>query len=212
MGNPAIRWVLSDSPFRCPARTATGATSEKPGRNDSACSMIPPVFCRQSLLPVLFACCLSGAAASAAVPSGATMVAEVSSAALAGGNAQLTMTALRWQAGRYLGDYRLKVSPYAFKNETGTLSIGVSDDSLRRLSEGKPVSFTGTVKTSGTDKTRPVSVKVTPTAPGLREGKLLISITTKNGALVFAPAYTLTGDGETASRVSDGSIGAAGPK
>ena len=126
------------------------------------------------------------------------MVVETSSAALAGGKAQLTMTALRWQAGKYLGNYKLKVFPYAFKNETGTLSIGVSDDSLRKLSEGKPVSFTGIVKTDGTGKTRPVSVKATPAAPSHREGKLLISITTKNGALVFAPAYTLTGDGETA--------------
>jgi hypothetical protein len=161
--------------------------------------MNTPVSCRQSLWPILFACWLSGTAAFAAVPGGAsTMVVEVSSASLAGGKAQLTMTALRWQAGRYLGNYKLKVFPYAFKNESGTLSIGVSDDSLRKLSEGKPMSFTGTVKNSGTGKTRPVNVKATPTAPGLREGKLLISITTKNGALVFAPAYTLTGDGETA--------------
>jgi hypothetical protein len=163
--------------------------------------MNTPVSCRQSLVAIFFACWLTAGAtaASAAAPSRAsTMVVEASSAALAGGKAQLTMTALRWQAGRYLGDYKLKVVPYAFKNETGTLSIDVSDDSLRKLSEGKPASFSGTAKTSGTGKTRPVTVKVTPTAPGLREGKLLISITTKNGALVFAPAYTLTGGGETA--------------
>ena len=121
------------------------------------------------------------------------MILEPSAASLAGGKARLTTSALRIQGGRYIGDYQLKVFPYAFKNETGSLSIGVSDESLRKLAAGLPVSFTGTAVTSGSGKTRPVTVLATPTTRGVTKGKLTISIATENGALVFAPAYTLTG-------------------
>lgn len=121
------------------------------------------------------------------------MVLEPSAASLAGGKAKLTTSALRRQAGRYIGDYQLKVFPYAFKNETGSLSIGVSDESVRKLAAGLPVSFTGTAVSTGAKKTRPVTVLATPAAVGVAKGKLTISIATENGALVFAPAYTLTG-------------------
>lgn len=153
-----------------------------------------PVFSRL-LVTLTISCCLGvlGEAAEIPLKGASKMVLEPSAASLAGGKARLTTSALRRQAGRYIGNYQLKVFPYAFKNETGTLSIGVTDESLRKLAGGLPVSFTGTAVTTGSGKTRPVSVLATPLA-GARKGKLTISIATENGALVFAPAYTLTGD------------------
>ena len=132
-------------------------------------------------------------AADLALRATSKLVLEASAASLAGGTARLTTTALRLQGGSYVGNYQLKVFPYSFKNETGTLSVIVSDESLRKLSAGKPVSFTGTAQTSGTGRSRAVSVIVTPAAAGRPTGKLTISVATENGALVFAPAYTLTG-------------------
>jgi hypothetical protein len=153
-------------------------------------------FPRQILLLVLAACSFSGAAAAPeAIASGPPkIVLEPSAASLRGGKARLTTTALRREAGRYNGTYQLKVFPYAFKNETGTLSIGVSDELMHKLSAGSAVSFTGTARTTRTGRTRPVTVLATPAGPGVPRGKVTISITTENGALVFAPGYTLTGN------------------
>ena len=148
-------------------------------------------------LPIVLLSALSLASSVAADPAlkgAAKMSLEPSAASLAGGKARLTTTALRRLAGRYVGNYQLKVFPYAFKNETGTLSIGVSDEAVRTLAAGTAVSFTGTAATTGTSKSRPVTILATPSGPGVPKGKMTISIATENGALVFAPAYTLTGE------------------
>ena len=121
------------------------------------------------------------------------MVIEPSSATLAGGKARLTASALRRQAAMYLGNYQLKVFPYFFKSETGTLSIAVADASLRKLATGATVEFSGKAVTNGTGKTRAVRVKATPAGPDVPKGSLTISITTENGELVFATAYSLGG-------------------
>jgi hypothetical protein len=147
-----------------------------------------------SICLIILACSISSTvAADVPLRAASGMVLESSATSLAGGKVRLTTTALRWKAGRYIGNYELKVFPYAFKNETGTLSIGVSEDALRKLSAGTPLSLTGIAQTSGTGKTRPVSVIATPAAGGVRKGTLTISITTKNGVMVFSPGYTLTG-------------------
>jgi hypothetical protein len=144
---------------------------------------------------MMFACSMGAArAASDVVLSGASRMAiEPSSASLAGGKARLTTTALRRQAARYVGNYQLKVVPYFFKNETGTLSIAVTDESLRKLAQGTTVSLAGNAVTSGTEETRAVRVKATPAGVGVAKGNLTITITTENGELVFATEYTLGG-------------------
>jgi hypothetical protein len=149
------------------------------------------------LLTVMaFACfrTVALAAPDVALSGASKMAIAPTSASLAGGNAQLTTTALRRQAARYVGNYRLKVVPYFFKNETGTLSIAVSDESLRKLAMGTPVKLAGKAMSTGSEKTRAVRVKATPAGVGVAKGSLAISITTENGELVFATEYTL-GDG-----------------
>jgi hypothetical protein len=118
---------------------------------------------------------------------------QPSSASLAGGKAKLTTTALRREAARYVGNYDIKVRPYFFKSEKGTLSIAVSDESLRKLAKGTAVDFAGNAVTSGSGKTRTVKVKVTPAGAGVANGRLTISIATENGELVFATEYTFGG-------------------
>jgi hypothetical protein len=146
-----------------------------------------------TLAPGLFAA-MPFAPAPVAARAGSTMVVEPSSASLAGGKARLTTSALRRSGGKYLGDYQLKVIPYFYKNETGTLSIAVNDETMSRLCGGLPVSFAGNATTSGAKKTRSVTVKAIPAAAGSANGTLVMTIATENGALVFRAGYVLSGD------------------
>jgi hypothetical protein len=151
---------------------------------------------RSAFLVVIFVSltCFSdwAAGASAVGVDGATrMTVEPSSASLSGGKARLTITGLRRQAGKYAGNYQLKVVPYFFKNESGTLSIGLSDESLNKLFAGSAVNLNGSAVTAGSRKTRAVTVKVTPAGIGTAKGSLAISIATENGPLLFVTAYTL---------------------
>jgi hypothetical protein len=43
----------------------------------------------------------------------------------------------------YTGDYQIKVTPYFFKNQKGTLVLVSSGDLVAKLSQGKAVEFTG---------------------------------------------------------------------
>ena len=61
----------------------------------------------------------------------------------------LTIGALQRSNGVYLGDYRITVSPYFFKNEKGRLAIIVSDESLAKISHGKVAAIIGTATTNG---------------------------------------------------------------
>jgi len=112
---------------------------------------------------------------------------EPSASSLAGGKARLTTSVLTPESGAYVGDYQLKVTPYFFKSEKGKISINASEHGLRKLTQNKPVAFTGKAVTDGTKKTRPIKVEATPS--GSDRGALIISIPTENGALVFETSY-----------------------
>src|SRR4029077_11852315 len=53
------------------------------------------------------------------------------------GKATLIVSPLSRRGGNYIGDYQLKVRPYFFKSETGTLVLGASEDFVRRLQSGR---------------------------------------------------------------------------
>ena len=116
-----------------------------------------------------------------------------SSASLAGGKARLTTTEFRRAAGKYAGEYQLNVVPYFFKNETGSLTITASDETLRTLAAGTAVIFGGKAVTAGTGKTRSIKVKATPAGANAMKGNITISIPTENGELVFDSEYTFRG-------------------
>jgi len=116
-----------------------------------------------------------------------------SSASLAGGKARLTTTEFRRKAGKYAGEYQLKVTPYFFKNENGTLSIIASDEAVRKLASGTAVTFGGKAVTAGSGKTRNIKAKATPAGTNAVKGSITISIPTENGELVFESDYTFRG-------------------
>ncbi len=112
-----------------------------------------------------------------------------SSSSLSGGTAKLIVGALRRQGENYVGDYRLKVFPYFFKSEKGRLFIKISEPALRRIRQGRAITFAGQASAEGTELTHKIAGKATPS--GKDGGNLSFTITTKNGPLVFNTSYRL---------------------
>src|SRR5687768_16413363 len=70
-------------------------------------------------------------------------------ASIAGGKATLTVGQLRARGDTYSGNYAMKVSPYFFKNEKGTLAIVIPSESIKTASNGFPVNVTGKATENG---------------------------------------------------------------
>ena len=103
------------------------------------------------------------------------------------GKASLIVSLLTHRDGNYVGDYQLKVRPYFFKSEKGTLLLTASDDSVRKLQAGTPINFTGKAVTRKDGKTHIVLGKATP--PSGDRGSVTFSIITDNAKIVFNTSY-----------------------
>jgi hypothetical protein len=112
-----------------------------------------------------------------------------SSSKLAGGTAKLIVGSLSRRGSTYVGDYRIRVFPYFFKNETGRLLIKVSETALRQMVSGGVTSFTGRATTNGSGLTRKITAQATPSGGG--RGALTFAVTTENGPLVFNTSYLI---------------------
>ncbi len=113
---------------------------------------------------------------------------ESSSMPMATAKATLIIGPLQRTNGVYIGDYKLKVFPYFFKNENGRLAIVVSDASLAEAGQGKVVEITGTATTSGkSGKCRPITALATPV--NLDHGTLRLWFMAGGRKMIFTPAY-----------------------
>jgi hypothetical protein len=112
---------------------------------------------------------------------------DPSSTSVALGKASLIVSPLTHRNGNYVGDYQLKVRPYFFKSEKGTLVLAASDDSIRKLQAGTAIDFTGKAVTRKDGKTHVVLGKATP--PSGDRGRVTFSIITENGKMVFNTSY-----------------------
>jgi hypothetical protein len=112
---------------------------------------------------------------------------DPSSTSVALGKASLIVSPLTHRDGNYVGDYQLKVRPYFFKSEKGTLLLVASDNSLRKLQAGKAINFTGKAVTRKDGKTHVVLGKATPSSGD--RGSVTFSIITENGKMVFNTSY-----------------------
>jgi hypothetical protein len=122
------------------------------------------------------------------------LVIDPSSMPITAGKVTLTIGALQRSNGVYLGDYRITVSPYFFKNEKGKLAIVVSDESLAKLSHGKVAAIIGTATTSGKGgDSRHIDATATPADPN--RGKLRLWFKGGNREMIFEPAYHLADNG-----------------
>jgi len=110
-----------------------------------------------------------------------------SSAPVVLGKASLTVSTLKRGDGNYAGDYQLKVRPYSFKNETGTLRLAVSDASVRKLQAGKAINFTGEAVTRADGRTHVVLGNATPSSG--ERGSVTFSVVTDDVKMVFNTSY-----------------------
>jgi len=113
---------------------------------------------------------------------------DPSSTSIRLGKATLVVSPLTRRGGNYIGDYQLKVRPYFFKSETGTLILGASDDFVRRLQSGRAIDFTGKALTREDGTTHVVLGRATPLS-GDRGSVTFSIVTEKNEKIVFKTSY-----------------------
>ena len=114
---------------------------------------------------------------------------DPSSASVAlGGKASLIVSPLTHRNGNYVGEYQLKVRPYFFKSEKGSLLLAAPADSVRKLQAGTAINFTGKAVTHKDGRIHVVLGKATPSSA--HRGSVTFSIITDDdGKLVFNTSY-----------------------
>ena len=112
-----------------------------------------------------------------------------SSAKLFLGSASLIVDPLAYHAGSYSGDYEIKVVPYFFKSENGTLVLQTPEDSIRKLEQGLAVDFIGKATNNKKGKPKNVTGRATPAADD--RGAVTFTVTTDNGPVIFKTSYRL---------------------
>jgi hypothetical protein len=113
---------------------------------------------------------------------------EPSSTSVAfGGRASLTVDPLTHRNGNYVGDYQLKVRPYFFKSEKGSLLLAASNDAVRKLQARTAIKFTGKAVTHKDGRIHTVHGSATPSSAD--RGSVTFSIVTDDGKMVFNTSY-----------------------
>lgn len=103
------------------------------------------------------------------------------------GKASLIVSPLTHRDGNYVGDYQLKVRPYFFKSEKGTLRLAAPDDAVRKLQAGTAINFTGKAVTHKDGRTHIVLGRATPSSGD--RGSVTFSIITDDAKIVFNTSY-----------------------
>jgi hypothetical protein len=103
------------------------------------------------------------------------------------GKASLIVSLLTHRDGNYVGDYQLKVRPYFFKSEKGTLLLAASDDAVQKVQAGTPINFTGKAVTHKDGRTHIVLGRATPSSGD--RGSVTFSIITDDAKIVFNTSY-----------------------
>jgi len=105
-----------------------------------------------------------------------------------GGKASLIVSPLTHRNGNYVGEYQLKVRPYFFKSEKGSLLLAAADDSVRKLQAGTAINFTGRAVTRKDGRIHVVRGRAAPSSAD--RGSVTFSIITDDdGKLVFNTSY-----------------------
>ena len=104
------------------------------------------------------------------------------------GKASLIVSPLTHRNGNYVGEYQLKVRPYFFKSEKGSLLLAAPDDSVRKLRAGTAINFTGKAVTHKDGRIHVVLGKATPSS-GNRGSVTFSIITDEDGKLIFNTSY-----------------------
>ena len=115
------------------------------------------------------------------------MFVDPSSTKVSLGKVNLIVNPLTRKGNLYVGEYEIKVTPYYFKNERGTLELVAPDDSVQKLLGGIPIKFTGKATDNKNSKPKVIIGNVTPSAND--RGNVTFTIVTDNGLMVFNTSY-----------------------
>ena len=86
-----------------------------------------------------------------------------------------------------MGEYQLKVRPYFFKSEKGSLLLAASDDAVQKLQTETAINFTGQAVTHKDGRTHIVLGRATPSSRD--RGSVTFSIVTDEARIVFNTSY-----------------------
>jgi len=124
------------------------------------------------------------------IPADRILMIDSSSMTVDAGEATLTVGPLQRTNDVYSGEYEITVFPYFFKNEKGTLSVVVPDDSLAAAMQGKVTAISGTATTTTGPRaghSRHIDVIVTPT--DANHGTLKLWFMAGTREMIFNPSY-----------------------
>ena len=140
------------------------------------------------LLALLVTCGAAPLRTADAPPAVRRLHIDPSSTQIMVGEARLSVDPLTRGGDGFSGSYRLEVSPVPIGNESGKLSVSLSDQELRQLVGGQTIEFTGQAVSTGGNNSE---LRVVATPKGNSGGALRIHIASKKGKLVFHTSYHL---------------------
>jgi hypothetical protein len=143
-----------------------------------------------ALLPAGLGLAQTGAVSTNSAVADRILMVDASSMPVAGGKATLTVGPLRRTNDVYTGNYKLKVFPYFFKNNSGRLAIMVSDEAVADISAGKAIAVIGTATTSNRSG-RILHIDATATPVDINHGALKLWFMVGDRKMIFQPAYHL---------------------
>ena len=137
----------------------------------------------------LVARCLADDAPRRAASAHQVLAIDRSSMKLPGGKATLIIGPLCRTNDVFGGVFQMKVAPYFFKNDQGTLAITITDEMIAKGSKGMTVDVTGTAtsKAGKNDVVRDINAVATPVDS--EHGVLKLWFTVDERKMVFETKY-----------------------
>jgi len=118
---------------------------------------------------------------------GRLLLLENSTMSLKAAKATLIIGPLTRTNGVFVGNFKMKVFPYFFKNDWGRLSIKASDEDMAAFEQGKTVAVTGIATSEKNGSVRPIEIKATP--QDRDHGTVCLCFEAAKQKMTFSPAY-----------------------
>lgn len=112
-----------------------------------------------------------------------------SSMKIPGGKATLIIGSLRRTNDIFGGEFQMKVVPYFFKNDQGTLAITITDEMIAKGSKGMTVDITGTATTKAGKNDVVRDIKAVAMPVDGEHGALKLWFTIDERKMVFETKY-----------------------
>ncbi len=122
---------------------------------------------------------------------GRVLILENSTMPLTAARATLIIGPLTRTNGVYVGNFKLNIFPYFFKNDRGRLAINVPDKVLLAADQGQTVVVTGTATSTKDGIIRHVEITATP--KDRDHGSLSLWFMVGDRKMIFKPGYHFAG-------------------